>query len=139
MKNLIFKRKKQFITVGILIALSTLSFNLGGQEINTRDPEVFLTPLETGWNLLSLRYDANLYKENLSVRYNTIDYTWTDAVSAGIIDNNLFKWDAAVQYYPSWMEIVVTLAVIFTEIYIFRWVIKRMPVLRESPSWVKDK
>ncbi len=63
----------------------------------------------------------------------------------GIIMNRLnisvigFRWDAAIQYYPSWMEIVVTLAVIFTEIWIFRWVITRMPVLRESPSWVSEE
>ncbi|MCF8371784.1 MAG: polysulfide reductase NrfD [Bacteroidales bacterium] len=63
----------------------------------------------------------------------------------GIIINRLnisvigFKWDAASHYVPSWMEIVVTLAVIFTEIWIFRWIINRMPVLRASPSWVKDK
>jgi Ni/Fe-hydrogenase subunit HybB-like protein len=63
----------------------------------------------------------------------------------GIIINRLnvtvigFKWDAASHYYPSWMEIVVTLAVIFTEIWIFRWVINRMPVLRESPSWAGHK
>jgi Ni/Fe-hydrogenase subunit HybB-like protein len=63
----------------------------------------------------------------------------------GIILNRLnvtvigFKWDAAVHYYPSWMEIVVTLAVIFTEILIFKWIINRMPVLRESPSWVKEE
>lgn len=56
----------------------------------------------------------------------------------GIIINRLnvtvigFRWDAAVHYVPSWMEIVVTMAVIFTEIWIFRWVINRMPVLRES-------
>jgi len=62
----------------------------------------------------------------------------------GIIINRLnvtvigFRWDAASHYYPSWMEIVVTLAVIFTEIWIFRWVINRMPVLRDSPSWVKN-
>jgi Ni/Fe-hydrogenase subunit HybB-like protein len=62
----------------------------------------------------------------------------------GIILNRLnvtiigFKWDMAVRYIPSWMEIVVTLAVIFTEIWIFRWVINRMPVLRESPSWVHE-
>jgi Ni/Fe-hydrogenase subunit HybB-like protein len=61
----------------------------------------------------------------------------------GVIINRLnvtvigFRWDAAVHYIPSWMEIVVTLAVIFTEIWIFRWVITRMPVLRESPSWAK--
>jgi Ni/Fe-hydrogenase subunit HybB-like protein len=64
---------------------------------------------------------------------------------AGIILNRLnltvigFRWDAAVRYVPSWMEIVVTLMVIFTEIWIFRWVINRMPVLREPPEWVKEK
>lgn len=61
----------------------------------------------------------------------------------GVILNRLnvtvigFRWDAATHYVPSWMEIVVTFAVIFTEIWIFRWVIRRMPVLRESPSWVE--
>ena len=50
-----------------------------------------------------------------------------------------FRWDAAVHYVPSWMEIVVTFAVIFTEIWIFRWVIHRMPVLSESPAWVKEE
>ncbi|MCK7529705.1 MAG: hypothetical protein MZV63_00910 [Marinilabiliales bacterium] len=54
----------------------------------------------------------------------------------GVIINRLnisvigFKWDAVNHYYPSWMEITVTLAVIFTEIWIFRWVIRRMPVLQ---------
>jgi len=63
----------------------------------------------------------------------------------GVIINRLnvtvigFRWDAAIRYVPTWMELVVTLAVIFTEIWIFRWVINRMPVLRESPSWVNDK
>ncbi|MDP3434139.1 MAG: hypothetical protein Q8T04_14400 [Bacteroidota bacterium] len=63
----------------------------------------------------------------------------------GIIINRLnvtvigFRWDAAVPYVPSWMEIVVTLAVIFTEIWIFRWVIRRMPVLSDSSSWKEKK
>ena len=63
----------------------------------------------------------------------------------GVILNRLnvtvigFRWDAPVHYVPSWMEIVVTLTVIFTEIWIFRWVINRMPVLRESPSWVNKE
>jgi len=62
----------------------------------------------------------------------------------GIIINRLnvtvigFRWDEAMRYVPSWMEFVVTLTVIFTEIWIFRWVITRMPVLRESPSWTKE-
>ncbi len=63
----------------------------------------------------------------------------------GVIVNRLnvtvigFRWDAPVHYVPSWMEIVVTLTVIFTEIWIFRWVINRMPVLRESPSWATQE
>jgi Ni/Fe-hydrogenase subunit HybB-like protein len=62
----------------------------------------------------------------------------------GVILNRLnvtiigFRWDMAIRYIPSWMEFVVTLAVIFTEIWIFRWVINRMPVLRDSPSWVNE-
>ncbi len=63
----------------------------------------------------------------------------------GVILNRLnvtvigFKWAASVRYVPTWMEFAVTLAVIFAEIWIFRWVINRMPVLRESPSWVNEK
>lgn len=63
----------------------------------------------------------------------------------GIIINRLnvtvigFKWEESVRYVPSLMEFIVTLTVIFTEIWIFRWIINRMPVLRESPSWVKEE
>jgi Ni/Fe-hydrogenase subunit HybB-like protein len=63
----------------------------------------------------------------------------------GVILNRLnvtvigFRWEEAIRYVPTWMEFAVTLAVIFAEIWIFRWVINRMPVLRESPSWAKDK
>ena len=62
----------------------------------------------------------------------------------GVVLNRLnvtvigFKWDMAIRYVPTWMEIIVTLAVIFTEIWIFRWVINRMPVLRDSPSWANE-
>jgi Ni/Fe-hydrogenase subunit HybB-like protein len=62
----------------------------------------------------------------------------------GIIMNRLnvtvigFKWDAATPYYPSWMELTVTLTILFIEIWIFRWIVRRLPVLREPPSWVKN-
>ncbi len=62
----------------------------------------------------------------------------------GIILNRLnvtvigFRWEDTVRYFPSWMEFVVTLTVIFTEIWIFRWVINRMPVLRDSPEWAEQ-
>lgn len=62
----------------------------------------------------------------------------------GVILNRLnvtvigFRWDMPVRYVPSWMEIVVTLTVIFVEIWIFRWIINRMPVLRDGPNWAKE-
>ncbi len=62
----------------------------------------------------------------------------------GIIINRLnvtviaFKWDAPMHYVPSWQEIVVTLAVLSIEIWVFRWLVRRLPVLRESPSWVPE-
>ena len=63
--------------------------------------------------------------------------------AVGIIFNRLnvsviaFKWYAPVHYFPSWIEIVITLAVVFGEIWAFRWVANRMPVFMESPQWVK--
>jgi Ni/Fe-hydrogenase subunit HybB-like protein len=63
--------------------------------------------------------------------------------AVGIIFNRLnisviaFKWYAPVHYVPSWIEVVVTLAVVFGEIWAFRWVANRMPVFSESPRWVK--
>lgn len=61
----------------------------------------------------------------------------------GIIMNRLnvsiigYRWDAAVRYVPSWMEVVVALTVVFTQIWIFRYIITRLPVLRDPPDWAK--
>jgi Ni/Fe-hydrogenase subunit HybB-like protein len=56
----------------------------------------------------------------------------------GVILNRLnisiivFRWYEAVRYYPSWQEITVTLMVICAEIWIFRWVVNRMPVFSST-------
>jgi Ni/Fe-hydrogenase subunit HybB-like protein len=63
----------------------------------------------------------------------------------GVVLNRLnvtviaFKPDALVRYVPSWMEVVVTLGVISAEIWIFRWVVNRMPVFDEEPAWVPKR
>jgi Ni/Fe-hydrogenase subunit HybB-like protein len=70
-------------------------------------------------------------------RYQDLKVTRAAALMTliGIVLNRLnvsviaFKWYAADRYVPSWMEIVVTLAVISAELWVFRWVINRMPVL----------
>ncbi|MBI9072254.1 MAG: Ni/Fe-hydrogenase cytochrome b subunit [Melioribacteraceae bacterium] len=50
-----------------------------------------------------------------------------------------FKWDAVERYVPTWMEIEITMAIILVEIVVLGWIINRMPVLGESPMWVKEQ
>ena len=65
----------------------------------------------------------------------------------GIIVNRLnisiiaFKWwvPFSERYFPSWMEIVITLAIILTEIWVFRWIVNRMPVFGKPPAWAEEK
>ena len=59
----------------------------------------------------------------------------------GIILNRLnisviaFDWYSTDPYIPSWMEIEVTAAIICLEIWAFRWIVLRMPVLNDPPRW----
>jgi Ni/Fe-hydrogenase subunit HybB-like protein len=46
-----------------------------------------------------------------------------------------FNWQSATPYVPHWMEIWVTAAIICLEIWAFRWVVLRMPVLSDPPAW----
>jgi Ni/Fe-hydrogenase subunit HybB-like protein len=65
----------------------------------------------------------------------------------GIIINRLnyvfisYKWYVPLseRYIPTWIEIVVTLCIIFTEIWVFRWIVNRMPVLYKPPEWARHE
>lgn len=63
----------------------------------------------------------------------------------GIILNRLnisvisFNWEAVDRYIPTWMEFEVTFAVLFLEIWIFRWVLHRLPVLRSIEEVNKSR
>ncbi|MBI4538298.1 MAG: polysulfide reductase NrfD [Gemmatimonadetes bacterium] len=54
---------------------------------------------------------------------------------AGVLLNRLnvsiiaFKWYAPERFVPTWMEIEVTLALVCAQLWVFRWVVNRMPVL----------
>jgi Ni/Fe-hydrogenase subunit HybB-like protein len=50
-----------------------------------------------------------------------------------------FKWYSAQRYYPTWMEVWVTAAVICMEIWAFRWIVSRMPILREHPEFPEEE
>ena len=61
----------------------------------------------------------------------------------GIILNRLncvfiaFKWYLPLgeRYYPYWMELWITLSIIFMEIWVFRWIVNRMAVMKKPPEW----
>jgi hypothetical protein len=36
------------------------------------------------------------------------------------------------------MEIVVTLTIVTMHIWVFRWIVHRMPILRPSPAWAAE-
>jgi Ni/Fe-hydrogenase subunit HybB-like protein len=82
-----------------------------------------------------------------AVRHSNLNLTKVAAVLSlvGILLNRLnvsviaFKWYESRRYMPSWEEVVVTLGVVFAEIWIFRWVVNRMPVLSNPPATTKDQ
>jgi len=63
----------------------------------------------------------------------------------GIILNRLnytfmaYNWYVPLsqRYWPTWIELVITASIILTEIWVFRWMVNRMPVLKEPPAWAK--
>jgi len=63
----------------------------------------------------------------------------------GIILNRLnytfiaYNWYVPLseKYWPSWIELVITSSIILTEIWAFRWMVNRMPVLKEPPAWAR--
>ena len=63
----------------------------------------------------------------------------------GIILNRLnistfsYHWYDGSIPFPTWMEIVVSMAVIFVQLLVFRWIVRRMPVYTESPAWASGK
>jgi Ni/Fe-hydrogenase subunit HybB-like protein len=59
----------------------------------------------------------------------------------GIVVNRLnisvvaVNWSRPVAYYPSWMEIVISVTIVTIGILTFRWIVNRMPVLRAHPAY----
>ncbi len=49
-----------------------------------------------------------------------------------------FNWNAAEQYYPHWMEVVITITIITIGLLTFRWIVNRMPILYDHPDYDID-
>ncbi len=67
---------------------------------------------------------------------------WTAAWTVlGVIVNRLnvsiiaMNWNAPERYVPSWMEVMVSITLVTLGVTAFRWIVNRMPVLRELPEY----
>ena len=47
------------------------------------------------------------------------------------------NWNQPNHYVPSWMEIMVSLSLVTIGVLLFRWVVNRMPILREEKSFAE--
>jgi Ni/Fe-hydrogenase subunit HybB-like protein len=58
----------------------------------------------------------------------------------GIVLNRLnvslvaYNHNQPVRYWPSWMEIWVSVTLVLAGVLAFRWIVNRMPVLRPLPG-----
>jgi Ni/Fe-hydrogenase subunit HybB-like protein len=50
-----------------------------------------------------------------------------------------YNWDKpwSVRYVPSWMEVWVSITLVTIGVLLFRWIVNRMPILRESPEFAE--
>jgi Ni/Fe-hydrogenase subunit HybB-like protein len=67
---------------------------------------------------------------------------WTAAWTVlGVIVNRLnvsvvaMNWEVVPHYFPSWMEIMTSITLVTMGVLIFRWIVNRMPILRELPQY----
>jgi len=82
-----------------------------------------------------------------AVKYRNVAVVkWAAGLSLlGILLNRLnisviaYKWDSIAHYYPTWQEIWVTLTVISVELIVLRWIVERMPILGDPPSWTEEE
>ncbi len=62
----------------------------------------------------------------------------------GVVLNRLnisliaFRPYSLAHYVPTPLEVIVSLSVIAAEIWVFRWIVLRMPVVSEEPAWVHE-
>ena len=110
---------------------------------------------EHHWNLMGDRW-GNLYLLEIigltlvpcfmfayGIRNRSLGVVRAAAMLAiiGVILNRLnisliaFNWFSTNHYVPSWQEVWITAMIISCEIWVFRWVVMRMPVLRKATGF----
>jgi len=73
------------------------SFWITGEKNN----DDYITNLLANWNMVGSPYDDPIEKQNLTIIYDETTYSWSDAVTAGIIIDFIYKWNASAQNYET--------------------------------------
>jgi hypothetical protein len=62
-------------------------------------PNEYTIPLQEQWNLITLPVNASITTGQITIRNNSVDYTFDQAVSQHIIVGTIFGWDRENQTY----------------------------------------
>jgi len=139
------------LTVGLAKAASVVMFTYFGIKLiglmHGNGWSYLPTPLGE-WYLVEMLgfvlLPCFLYAHGYLTRNVTL-IRWTAFLTViGVIVNRLnvsiiaFNWQEADRYVPRWSELLITLAIVTTMILTFRWIVNRMPVLREDPSYPSE-
>jgi len=62
-------------------------------------PNEYRIPLQDQWNLITMPVNASIAKDQITIRNNSIDYNFTEAVNHKIIVGTFFGWDRENQTY----------------------------------------
>ncbi|MGB8929630.1 MAG: NrfD/PsrC family molybdoenzyme membrane anchor subunit [Anaeromyxobacteraceae bacterium] len=49
-----------------------------------------------------------------------------------------FNWNEPVRYVPSWQEVLISVMLVTLLIVLFRWIVNRMPILKEDPAYPQE-
>jgi Ni/Fe-hydrogenase subunit HybB-like protein len=106
--------------------------------------DLLLTPMG-GWYLVEMLgfvlLPCALFAQGVRAGSATTVRVAAVIAVAGIVVNRLnvalvaMSWKAADPYVPSWMEVLITITIVTLGLVTFRWIVNRMPVLREHPEY----
>ena len=49
-----------------------------------------------------------------------------------------FNWKEPVRYVPSWQEVLVSVTLVTLLIVLYRWIVNRMPIMKEDPAFPQE-
>jgi len=91
--------KPFFMVATMVIITCCFLFIVASPATADRPLDTYQISLQKKWNLFSIPVNETIPLERLTIRNNSIDYTWTEARNQGIILGFLFEWKKDTQNY----------------------------------------